>query len=62
MVYPRMLNIAPCIYSGALLLIHSIYKSLPLLTPNSQSIPLPPSLPLEKHKSDVYICESASVL
>ena len=37
MVYPRRLVIIPCA-----LLVHSKRNSLHLLTPNSQSIPLPP--------------------
>ena len=40
MVYPRILNIAPCVYSRALLFIHPLYNSLYLLTTNSN-----PSLP-----------------
>ena len=37
MVYYRMLNIFPMLYSGALLFTHSTYNSLHLLIPNSQS-------------------------
>ena len=61
MVYHKILNIVPCtIYIWALLFIHSIYNSLHLLTPTSQSTPLPPFLPLGKHKSVLYVCESVS--
>ena len=42
MVYSRMLNIVPCLYSRTLF-IHSKCNSLYLLTPNSQSIPSTPS-------------------
>ena len=43
------------LYSRTLLFIRSIYNSLCLLTPNSQSIPAPP---LGNHKSVLYVCES----
>ena len=37
---------SPVLYSRTLLFIHPIYTSLPLLIPNSQSFPPPPSSPL----------------
>ena len=43
-------------YSRTFLFIYSIYKRLDLLTPTSQSTPLPtPSPPLSKHQS-VFLC------
>ena len=39
MVYHRILNIYPVLYSRTLLFIHPIYNNLRLLTPNFQSIP-----------------------
>ena len=39
MVYHKILNIVPCAISRTLLFIHSIYNSLHLLIPNSQSFP-----------------------
>ena len=45
MVYPKRLDRVPCIPRPSLL-IHSKCNSLHLLTPNSQSIPLPPRLSL----------------
>ena len=44
----------PVLYSRTLLFIHSIYTTLHLLIPNSQSIPTPPLLPLGNHKSVFY--------
>ena len=44
-----------------LFFIQSLYSSLYLLIPNSQSIPPPPH-PLGNHKSVLYVCESVSVL
>ena len=46
------------LYSRTLLFIHSLYNSLHLLTPNSQSIPSPSPSPLGNHKSVLYVCES----
>ena len=44
MVYHRILNIDTCaIYNRTLVLIHSVYNSLQLLIPNSQSFPSPPT-------------------
>ena len=55
MVYPRILNIAPCAIQEDLVVYPiSIYKSLPLLIPNSWSIPSPPSIPPGTHKSVFY--------
>ena len=51
----------PVLYSRTLLFIHSTCNSLHLPTPNFQSIPLPPPLPLGNHKSVLYICQSVSV-
>ena len=63
MVYPRRMDIVPCAtYSRILLFIHSRCNSLHLLTTKSQSIPLPHPLPLGNHKSDVYVCESVTLL
>ena len=62
MVYPRRLDIVPCAIYRTLLFIHSKCNSLHLPTPNSQFIPFPPPLPLGIHKSDLYICESVSIL
>ena len=54
MSYPRILAIVPCaIYSRISLLIHSKGNSLHLLTPSSQSIPLP--YPLSNHKSILQV-------
>ena len=44
MVYSKRLGRVPCLYSRTSLLIHSKCHSLHLVTPNSQSIPLLPSL------------------
>ena len=49
MVHHRILNIVPCVIvlvNRTVLLIHLKYSSVHLLTPNSQSIPPPPCLPL----------------
>ena len=56
MVYHRILNIVPCVYSRALLFIHFLFNSLHLLTSNSQSIPLPPPLAFGNHKSVLCVC------
>ena len=61
MVYLQILNIV-VLYSKTLLFIHPICNSLHLLTPNSQCIPPPPPLPLGNQKSDLYVCDSVSVL
>ena len=51
MAYHRIVNIVfPMLYSRILLFIHSIYSSLHLLIPNSQSFP-PLLPPLGNHKS-----------
>ena len=52
-----VLSISLC-HCWALLLIHLIYNSLHLLTPNSHCIPSPPHLLLGNHKSVLYACES----
>ena len=49
----------PVLDSRILLFICSLYNSLHIIIPNSQSIP-PPS-PLGNYKSDLYVCESVSV-
>ena len=49
----------PVLYSRISLFIHSKCNSLHLLTPNSQSIPLPPPH-LGNHKSVLYVCEFVS--
>ena len=59
MVYHRILNIVPMLYSRSLLLIHPIYNSLHLLTPNSQPF-RPPSPPIVNLKSASYVCEPVS--
>ena len=41
-VYHRILNTVPVLYSRTLLFIHPMYSSWHLLTPNSQSFPLHP--------------------
>ena len=46
MFYPNRLNILPCAVHKISLLIHSKYNTLHLLTPNSQSIPIPPPFTL----------------
>ena len=51
----------PVLYNRTLLFIHSIYNSLYLLVPNSQSNPPLPPLPLGNHKSVFYAFETASV-
>ena len=48
------------LYTRTLLFIHSIYNSLNLLIPKSQSF-TPPSLPLGNQKSVLYVCETVSV-
>ena len=49
-VYPGILNIIPCTVQEGLLFFHSIYSSLHLLIPSSQSIPPHPN-PLINHCS-----------
>ena len=46
MIYHRILNVALCVYSRTLLLIHSVYNGLHLLTPTSPSSPPPLPFPL----------------
>ena len=46
MVYHRIVNIVSCAIQQDLVFIHSLYTSLHLLIPNSQSIPLLLDLPL----------------
>ena len=47
----------PVLQSMTLLFIHSKRNNLHLLTPNSQSIPLPPPHPiLGKHKCVLWVC------
>ena len=48
----------PVVYNRTLLLIRSKFNNLHLLTPNSWSVPLP----LGNHTSDLYVCESVSLL
>ena len=61
-VYHRILNVVPCaVYNRTLLFIHSIYSRIYLLTPDSRSIPFPLYLPLGKHRSVLFVCESVSV-
>ena len=51
----------PVLYSRLLLFIYFIYKSVYLLTPNSQFIPSS-TFPFGNHKCVFYVCESVSVL
>ena len=39
MIYHRILNIVLVLYNRTLMFIHFAYSSLPLMIPNSQSIP-----------------------
>ena len=41
---------------------YPLYTSLHLLVPNSQPFALPTIVPTGNHKSDLYVCESVSVL
>ena len=50
------------LYSRTLLFIHSKCNSLHLLTPNSQSVPLPPPLPFGNHKSVLSTTEYYSAI
>ena len=59
-VYHRILNIAPVLYSRSSF-IHSMCNSLHLLTPASPSSPHPPILP-DNCKSVLYVGESISDL
>ena len=43
MIYLRLLNILPWAVQQSLVFIYSVYNSLPLITPNSLSIPPPPA-------------------
>ena len=52
----------PMLYIKTLLFIHYKCNSLHLPTLNTQSIPLSSPLPVGNHKSDLYVCESISVL
>ena len=54
MVYQRILNIIPCAIQPDLV-VYSIYNSLHLLTPNSQSFA---SHPLGNYKSVLHVFES----
>ena len=56
-VYHRILNWFPGLWSRTLLLIQSVYNSLYLLIPNSQSPHSAPPNPLGKHKPVLYVCE-----
>ena len=57
MVYHRILSIVPLLCSMALLFIHSVYNSMHLLIPHSQSFPPPPP---GNHEPVLYVCESVS--
>ena len=57
MIYPRVLNIVPVLYSRTMLLIHPVSNSLQLLMPNSQSTPSPLPLPFGNHKSAHIACK-----
>ena len=46
----------PELHSRTLLFIHSIYASLHLLNPNSQSFPSPPPLPRKPQVSSLCLC------
>ena len=59
MVYHRILNVVPTLYSRTLLFIHPIYNSLPLLIPNSHSIL--PSPALWQTQCVLCVCKSVSV-
>ena len=61
MIYRRMLSIVFCAIQQDLLLTHSTYKSLHLLTPISRSIPPLSPLLLGSQKSVLYVCDSVSV-
>ena len=66
MVYHRILNIVPCIYSTllqsrTLLFIHPIYNGLYLLIPNSPSFSPPTPFPPRQPQVS-SVCESFSVL
>ena len=60
MVYHRVSNIVPSVIYSRNLFIHSLYTSLHLQIPNSQSTPLPSCLPLGILSlfslSEVYFC------
>ena len=61
MVYHRILNTVPLLYSRTLLFNHSVYKRLHLLTPTSHSISPSNPLPVGTHQSVLYVLGSASV-
>ena len=61
MFHHKWLDIVPCAIHRISWPIHSKCNTLYLLTPNSQSIPLPPH-PLGNHKSVLYVHEFVSVM
>ena len=54
MVDRRISNVVPCALQEDLVY-HPVCTSLHLLTPNSQSLPPPPTLPLGNRKSALYV-------
>ena len=60
MIYHRMLNIVLVLYNRTLMFIHFAYSSLPLMIPNSQSVPPPLPQPMAT-MSVLSVCEPASV-
>ena len=60
MVYHRILNIVPVLYSGALLFIHPIYNSLHLLISDSHATP-PSPLALETTSLFSIVYKSISI-
>ena len=58
MVYSKILNIVPSVYSRTLLFIHPKWHNLYPLTPNSQPIPLPALPAPEQAPVFLYVCES----
>ena len=50
MIYHRIFNIVLVLYNRPLMFIHFAYSSLPLMIPNSQSIPPPHAFPFSNHK------------
>ena len=62
MISLRILNIVLCSIQYAFVVYpSSVYSSLHLLIPNSQSIPLPPSVPLTNHRSFLHVSLSLSL-